>query len=83
MLLGESEGIVKKTYEENKEWFRAIFESVEPWQNSFAVEENEMQRCSSKYFEWGKNTHEIKLVLKRKGTAYKGYSLYGDCYCSD
>ena len=29
--------LIKKTIEENKEWFESIFESINPWEKDFMV----------------------------------------------
>ncbi|KAK7356306.1 hypothetical protein VNO80_15575 [Phaseolus coccineus] len=39
LLSSESKGDVKKTLDENNEWFGTVFELVEPWNNGFAMEE--------------------------------------------
>nr|XP_007133499.1 hypothetical protein PHAVU_011G184000g [Phaseolus vulgaris]ESW05493.1 hypothetical protein PHAVU_011G184000g [Phaseolus vulgaris] len=39
LLSGESDGIIQKTLKDNKEMMGALFESIVPWEESFAVDE--------------------------------------------
>lgn len=39
LLSGEDVNLIKKTIEENKEWFESIFESITPWEKEFTVSE--------------------------------------------
>jgi len=39
LLTGESDGMVQKTLKNNKEMMAALFESIVPWEESFAVDE--------------------------------------------
>ena len=45
LLSGEDASLIKKTIEENKEWFESIFESINPWEKDFMV---------SKKFVWAR-----------------------------
>jgi len=37
LLSGEDASLIKKTIDENKEWFESIFESITPWEKDFMV----------------------------------------------
>jgi len=39
LLTGESDGMIQKTLKNNKEMMAALFESIVPWEESFAVDE--------------------------------------------
>ncbi|KAK7347970.1 hypothetical protein VNO80_22515 [Phaseolus coccineus] len=45
LLSGEDANLIKKSIDENKEWFESIFESVNPWEKDFVVTEKYVWAC--------------------------------------
>ena len=81
LLFRESEGVVKKAYKENKDWFEAFFESVVPWNNNFAVEERLVWvRCRGLPFRfWSRQCFEKVRALV--GTLVEVDVKISLCYC--
>ena len=68
LLSGEDAILIKKTIDENKEWFESIFESITPWEKDFMV---------SKKFVWAHirglplnlwSRHSLESIVSMVGT---------------